>query len=51
MDLHFTEGGTAFRNEVRDFVRTNRPSNTRERLRLGYPRSESRPSWRVWRKG
>ena len=37
MDLRFTEQETAFRQEVRDFIRENLPSHISERLRLGYP--------------
>ena len=36
MDLRFTEEETAFRQEVRTFIRQNLPAKTRERLRLGY---------------
>jgi alkylation response protein AidB-like acyl-CoA dehydrogenase len=37
MDLRFTEEETAFRQEVRAFIRENLPAKTRERMRLGYP--------------
>ncbi|MBS0559612.1 MAG: acyl-CoA dehydrogenase family protein [Proteobacteria bacterium] len=37
MDLRFTPEETAFREEVRAFIRNNLPKETRERLRMGHP--------------
>ena len=37
MDLRFTPEETAFRGEVRAFIRDNLPAEIRERMRLGYP--------------
>ena len=46
MDLSFTPEETAFRTEVRDFIRTNLPADIRERLRLGYSaRKEDVVAW------
>ncbi|WP_431267209.1 hypothetical protein [Dankookia sp. P2] len=44
MDLRFTPEETAFREEVRAFIRDNLPAETRERMRLGYPRASRTPS-------
>ena len=37
MDLRFTPEETAFREEVRAFIRDSLPADIRERMRLGYP--------------
>ncbi|TDH63555.1 pimeloyl-CoA dehydrogenase large subunit [Dankookia rubra] len=46
MDLRFTPEETAFREEVRAFIRDNLPAETRERMRLGYPpRKQDTVAW------
>ncbi|MGH7043062.1 MAG: acyl-CoA dehydrogenase family protein [Acetobacteraceae bacterium] len=46
MDLRFSPEETAFRDEVRAFIRDNLPADTRERLRLGYsPRKQDIVTW------
>jgi alkylation response protein AidB-like acyl-CoA dehydrogenase len=46
MDLRFTPEETAFRDEVRTFIRDNLPADIRERMRLGYgPRKEDTVRW------
>jgi alkylation response protein AidB-like acyl-CoA dehydrogenase len=46
MDLRFTPEETAFREEVRAFMRDNLPKEIRERLRLGYPpRKQDTVAW------
>jgi alkylation response protein AidB-like acyl-CoA dehydrogenase len=46
MDLRFTPEETAFREEVRGFIRDNLPAETRERMRLGYPpRKQDTIAW------
>ena len=46
MDLRFTPEETAFREEVRAFIRDNLPAETRERMRLGYPpRKQDTIAW------
>jgi alkylation response protein AidB-like acyl-CoA dehydrogenase len=46
MDLRFTPEETAFREEVRAFIRDNLPADIRERMRLGYPaRKQDTVAW------
>jgi alkylation response protein AidB-like acyl-CoA dehydrogenase len=46
MDLRFTPEETAFREEVRAFIRDNLPADIRERMRLGYPaRKQDTVTW------
>ena len=46
MDLRFTPEETAFRDEVRTFIRDNLPADIRERMRLGYgARKEDTVAW------
>src|SRR3954462_5419304 len=46
MDLRFTPEETAFREEVRAFIRDNLPAEIRERMRLGYPpRKQDTIAW------
>jgi alkylation response protein AidB-like acyl-CoA dehydrogenase len=46
MDLRFTPEETAFREDVRAFIRDNLPADIRERLRLGYPpRKQDTVTW------
>jgi alkylation response protein AidB-like acyl-CoA dehydrogenase len=46
MDLRFTAGELAFRDELRGFIRDNLPDDIRERMRLGYaPRKEDTVRW------
>jgi alkylation response protein AidB-like acyl-CoA dehydrogenase len=46
MDLRFTPEETAFRQEVRDFIRDNLPIDIRDRMRLGYPpRKQDTVTW------
>ncbi len=46
MDLRFTPEETAFRAEVRAFIRDNLPTDIRDRMRLGHsPRKEDTVRW------
>ena len=46
MDLRLTPEERAFRDEVRAFIRDNLPTDTRERMRLGYsPRKQDTVAW------
>ena len=46
MDLAFTPEETAFRDEVRAFIRDNLPTDIRDRMRLGHsPRKEDQVRW------
>jgi alkylation response protein AidB-like acyl-CoA dehydrogenase len=46
MDLRFTPEETAFREEVRAFIRDSLPADIRERMRLGYPaRKQDTVTW------
>jgi len=46
MDLRFTPEETAFREEVRTFIRENLPTDIRDRMRLGHgPRKEDTVRW------
>jgi alkylation response protein AidB-like acyl-CoA dehydrogenase len=46
MDLRFTSEETAFREEVRAFIRDSLPADIRERMRLGYPaRKQDTVTW------
>jgi alkylation response protein AidB-like acyl-CoA dehydrogenase len=46
MDLRFTPEEIAFRQEVRDFIRDNLPTDIRDRMRLGHgPRKEDTVRW------
>jgi alkylation response protein AidB-like acyl-CoA dehydrogenase len=46
MDLRFTPEETAFREEVRAFIRDNLPTDIRDRMRLGHgPRKEDTVRW------
>jgi len=46
MDLRFTPEESAFREEVRHFIRENLPADIRERMRLGYPpRKQDTITW------
>ena len=46
MDLRFTPEETAFREEVRSFIRENLPTDIRDRMRLGHgPRKEDTVRW------
>jgi alkylation response protein AidB-like acyl-CoA dehydrogenase len=46
MDLSFTPEESAFRDEVRAFIRDNLPTDIRDRMRLGYaPRKEDQIRW------
>src|SRR5215813_3652306 len=46
MDLRFTPDESAFRDEVRAFIRDNLPAEIRDRMRLGYsPRKEDTVAW------
>lgn len=46
MDLRFTPEETAFREEVRSFIRDNLPADIRDRMRLGHsPRKEDTVRW------
>ena len=40
MDLQYTAEETAFRDEVRTFIRENLPAEIHQRMRLGYPPSK-----------
>jgi alkylation response protein AidB-like acyl-CoA dehydrogenase len=46
MDLAFTPEESAFREDVRAFIRDNLPTDIRDRMRLGYaPRKEDQVRW------
>ena len=46
MDLRLTPEERAFRDDVRAFIRDNLPTDTRERMRLGYsPRKQDTVAW------
>ena len=46
MDLRFTPEETAFREEVRTFIRDNLPADIRDRMKLGHPpRKEDTVRW------
>ena len=46
MDLRFTPDETAFRQEVRDFIRDNLPAEIRDRMQLGHPpRKQDTVTW------
>ncbi len=46
MDLRFSADETAFRDELRGFIRDQLPDDIRERMRLGYaPRKEDTVRW------
>ena len=40
MDLRFTPEETAFREEVRAFIRDNLPADIRDRMKLGHSPSK-----------